>query len=89
MDTRSDVSTKPMMWWFLGMMLFSMVANSDAQLSENYYSSTCPNVELIVQQAVTTKFQQTFTTAPATLRVFFHDCFVEVHKILLCCFGIY
>ncbi|KAL1206044.1 Peroxidase 55 [Cardamine amara subsp. amara] len=77
MDTRSDDSTKPMMMCFLGLLLFSMVAESNAQLSENYYASTCPNVELIVQQAVTTKFQQTFTTAPATLRMFFHDCFVE------------
>lgn len=78
MDTRRDDATKPMTMWFLGMLLFSMVAESNAQLSENYYASTCPNVELIVKQAVTTKFQQTPTTAPATLRMFFHDCFVEV-----------
>ncbi|EOA21047.1 hypothetical protein CARUB_v10001386mg [Capsella rubella] len=80
MYSRGDDSTKPMMMmmmWFLGMLLFYMVAESDAQLSENYYSSTCPNVESIVQQAVATKFQQTPTTAPATLRIFFHDCFVE------------
>ncbi|CAL9230227.1 unnamed protein product [Arabidopsis halleri] len=77
MDTRRDDATKPMTMWFLGMLLFSMVAESNAQLSENYYASTCPNVELIVKQAVNTKFQQTPTTAPATLRMFFHDCFVE------------
>ncbi|CAH8271040.1 unnamed protein product [Arabidopsis lyrata] len=77
MDTRRDDATKPMTMWFSGMLLFSMVAESNAQLSENYYASTCPNVELIVKQAVTTKFQQTPTTAPATLRMFFHDCFVE------------
>ncbi|CAA7031437.1 unnamed protein product [Microthlaspi erraticum] len=62
---------------FLGMLfVFFMVPVSNAQLSEKFYASTCPNVELIVKQAVTTKFQQTFTTAPATLRMFFHDCFV-------------
>ncbi|XP_010492211.1 PREDICTED: peroxidase 55-like [Camelina sativa] len=77
MDTRSDDANKPMTMWFLGMLLFTMATESEAQLSENYYSSTCPNVERIVQQAVTTKFQQTPTTAPATLRMFFHDCFVE------------
>jgi peroxidase len=77
MDIRSDDAKKPMMMWFLGMLLFSMVAESNAQLSENYYASTCPSVELIVKQAVTTKFKQTVTTAPATLRMFFHDCFVE------------
>lgn len=52
---------------------------SEAQLVENFYSSSCPNVESIVKQAVSTKFSQTFTTIPATLRLFFHDCFVEVH----------
>ncbi|KAK6928537.1 hem peroxidase, partial [Dillenia turbinata] len=47
------------------------------QLSENFYSSSCPNVEGIVEQAVSNKFSQTFVTIPATLRLFFHDCFVE------------
>ncbi|CAN8299749.1 unnamed protein product [Cochlearia groenlandica] len=65
-----------MIWFYLLLLLFTMVAKSDAQLSENFYASTCPNVERIVQQAVTTKFKETFTTAPATLRMFFHDCFV-------------
>ncbi|EXC33371.1 Peroxidase 55 [Morus notabilis] len=49
----------------------------DAQLTENFYAETCPNVEFIVKQSVSTKFIQTFTTIPSTLRLFFHDCFVE------------
>lgn len=48
-----------------------------AQLRQNYYASVCPNVESIVRQAVTAKFQQTFVTIPGTLRLFFHDCFVQ------------
>lgn len=48
-----------------------------AQLSPHHYAKICPNVEHIVRQAVKTKFQQTFTTAPATIRLFFHDCFVH------------
>uniref|UniRef100_I1MVN6 peroxidase n=1 Tax=Glycine max TaxID=3847 RepID=I1MVN6_SOYBN len=48
-----------------------------AQLSPNHYAKTCPNLESIVRQAVTKKFQQTFVTVPATLRLFFHDCFVQ------------
>ncbi|KAJ8767478.1 hypothetical protein K2173_017522 [Erythroxylum novogranatense] len=51
--------------------------NSYAQLRKNFYGSTCPNVESIVRSAVQKKFQQTFVTAPATLRLFFHDCFVR------------
>lgn len=51
---------------------------SEGQLAENFYSFTCPNVEFIVKQAVSTKLSQTPITTPATLRLFFHDCFVEV-----------
>ncbi|XP_008792666.1 peroxidase 51-like [Phoenix dactylifera] len=50
---------------------------SSAQLRRNYYANICPNVESIVRNAVTKKFQQTFVTVPATLRLFFHDCFVQ------------
>lgn len=70
-----------MMMAGMNMMVFIAV---EAQLMENFYSSSCPNVEFIVQQAVAAKMQttQTFTPIPATLRLFFHDCFVEVQRIL-------
>lgn len=57
------------------------ISTASAQLRQNYYSNICPNVESIVRAAVTQKFQQTFVTAPATLRLFFHDCFVRVSPI--------
>uniref|UniRef100_A0A803R0X2 peroxidase n=1 Tax=Cannabis sativa TaxID=3483 RepID=A0A803R0X2_CANSA len=50
---------------------------TSAQLKQNFYSKTCPNVENIVRNVVRQKFQQTFVTIPATLRLFFHDCFVS------------
>ncbi|KAL9277829.1 hypothetical protein ACSQ67_024954 [Phaseolus vulgaris] len=60
------------------LLAFTMlISKGEAQLSENFYSSSCPNVESIVSQAVTNKFTQTLTTGQATLRLFFHDCFVE------------
>ncbi|KAF7809911.1 Peroxidase 51 [Senna tora] len=46
-------------------------------LSPHHYAKICPNVENIVREAVRKKFQQTFVTAPATIRLFFHDCFVH------------
>ncbi|KAH7518913.1 hypothetical protein FEM48_Zijuj09G0221600 [Ziziphus jujuba var. spinosa] len=65
-------------WWInLVTVLIVLAGSGEAQLAENFYRSTCPNVEAIVQQAVSTKFSQTFVTIPATLRLFFHDCFVE------------
>lgn len=49
-----------------------------AQLSHGFYSKTCPNVEQIVRNVVQNKVKQTFVTISATLRLFFHDCFVNV-----------
>ncbi|KAH6803887.1 root hair specific 19 [Perilla frutescens var. frutescens] len=57
--------------------LLLLSGSTSAQLRQNYYAATCPDVENIVKKAVTAKFQQTFVTAPATIRLFFHDCFVS------------
>ncbi|XP_061344732.1 peroxidase 45-like [Gastrolobium bilobum] len=59
------------------LFLLQLIASCQAQLRVDYYRNTCPNVESIVRTAVEMKFQQTFVTAPATLRLFFHDCFVR------------
>ncbi|GMP30068.1 hypothetical protein CsSME_00004902 [Camellia sinensis var. sinensis] len=58
------------------------------KLVENFYSSSCPNVESIVHHAVSTKLSQTFATIPATLRLFFHDCFAEVFQVQLPVIGV-
>ncbi|KAK9669894.1 hypothetical protein RND81_13G161800 [Saponaria officinalis] len=50
---------------------------SAGELKNNFYEKSCPNLEAIVGGAVTDKYRQTFVAAPATLRLFFHDCFVE------------
>ncbi|XP_061361774.1 peroxidase 16 isoform X2 [Gastrolobium bilobum] len=58
-------------------MLSITTSTCSAQLTRGFYGKTCPNVEQLVRSAVAQKFQQTFVTAPATLRLFFHDCFVR------------
>ncbi|XP_009600643.1 peroxidase 16-like [Nicotiana tomentosiformis] len=58
-------------------LFFLLNATAFAQLRSDFYKNTCPNVESLVRAAVRQKFQQTFVTAPATLRLFFHDCFVR------------
>ncbi|CAN6562869.1 unnamed protein product [Malus baccata var. baccata] len=63
--------------WSLCISLCLLLCPTSAQLKTNYYANICPNVESIVRDAVTKKFQQTFVTVPGTLRLFFHDCFVE------------
>ncbi|XP_050388108.1 peroxidase 73 [Argentina anserina] len=63
--------------WSLCLSLCMFSTPSSAQLKTNFYANICPNVESIVKNAVTKKFQQTFVTVPATIRLFFHDCFVQ------------
>ncbi|WVZ65499.1 hypothetical protein U9M48_014851 [Paspalum notatum var. saurae] len=54
-----------------------MLPSGEARLSPDYYRSMCPDVEAIVRAVVAKKVKETFVTVPATLRLFFHDCFVE------------
>ncbi|EYU37317.1 hypothetical protein ABFS82_10G138400 [Erythranthe guttata] len=62
----------------LPLIVVLVISNTaNAQLRTNFYNATCPNVEALVRAAVQAKFRQTFVTAPATLRLFFHDCFVR------------
>ncbi|OMO85390.1 Plant peroxidase [Corchorus capsularis] len=58
-------------------LVFMILQKGEGQLSETFYSKTCPKLESIVKQVVANKISQTFVTIPATLRLFFHDCFVE------------
>ncbi|XP_008781029.1 peroxidase 51-like [Phoenix dactylifera] len=61
--------------FFLGICLLPQLGS--AQLRQNYYANVCPNVESIVRNVVKTKFDETFVTVPATIRLLFHDCFVQ------------
>ncbi|KAM7268307.1 hypothetical protein ACFE04_010473 [Oxalis oulophora] len=63
--------------WVFVVMISVISIGVEAELRENFYSSTCPNVEAIVKQSVSIKFRQTFATIPGTLRLFFHDCFLQ------------
>ncbi|XP_077227867.1 peroxidase superfamily protein [Tasmannia lanceolata] len=58
-------------------VVLMILGRGEGQLKQNFYIFSCPNVEPIVRQAVMTKLSQTKVTVPATLRLFFHDCFVE------------
>lgn len=58
-------------------VMMTSMGTREAKLIENFYDARCPNVEAIVRQAVTKKFFQTHVTAQATLRLFFHDCFIQ------------
>ncbi|CAM0876378.1 unnamed protein product [Alopecurus aequalis] len=64
----------------LAALLLALVAATRCaaqQLKQDYYATICPNVETIVRDAVTLKVQQTPVAVGATVRLFFHDCFVQ------------
>jgi peroxidase len=60
----------------LALAISAQLGASD--LSPNYYSSTCPNLESIVRGVVAQQRDATIKTIGSTIRLFFHDCFVEV-----------
>ena len=77
MESRSFILHISALLFLLPFVLTTVTAQS-TKLRTDFYKNTCPNVESIVKSAVANKFGQTFVTAPATLRLFFHDCFVRV-----------
>ena len=50
-------------------------------LSVDYYQGSCPQVENIIRKVMVRKQRANPTTAGGTLRIFFHDCFVEVSGV--------
>ncbi|CAI0457769.1 unnamed protein product [Linum tenue] len=73
------ITTAPASITMIAVLIIAVGISSAAgqgMLRENFYAGSCPNVEAVVQQVVATKASQQFTTIPATLRLFFHDCFV-------------
>ncbi|GJN02652.1 hypothetical protein PR202_ga20025 [Eleusine coracana subsp. coracana] len=62
--------------------LFLLLATAAAhaappRLSPNYYRHSCPRAERIVSDVIAAKQRANPSTAAGTLRLFFHDCFVN------------
>ncbi|XP_062178512.1 peroxidase 16-like [Phragmites australis] len=54
-----------------------MSPSAVAQLRPDYYASICPNLETIVRGSVQQSMAKSPISAPAALRLFFHDCVVR------------
>ncbi|KAL6880487.1 hypothetical protein ACP4OV_012052 [Aristida adscensionis] len=59
------------------LLLASTATVCSAQLRRNYYAGVCPEAEAVVRAAVARKVRETFLAVGATVRLFFHDCFVQ------------
>uniref|UniRef100_M8C699 Peroxidase 34 n=1 Tax=Aegilops tauschii TaxID=37682 RepID=M8C699_AEGTA len=75
-------------WVILARLLFitlAATANGD-ELSASYYEKTCPNVQHVVRSVMASSVAAQPRMAPAVLRLFFHDCFINVYKHLYYCY---
>jgi len=56
-----------------------LVGSSSAQLSENFYANKCPKVLYAVKSVVQSAVAKEPRMGASLLRLFFHDCFVNVN----------
>jgi len=49
-------------------------------LSLDFYAKTCPAVDQIVANVTAARYRDFPAAGPAVLRLFHHDCFVEVRR---------
>lgn len=57
---------------------FVVIGMSSAQLTSNFYNSSCPNVLSIIKSAVNSAITTESRMGASLLRLQFHDCFVNV-----------
>ncbi|XP_058112141.1 peroxidase 31-like [Magnolia sinica] len=67
------------LFFFLAILiiLLARIHPCNSKLTLDYYQQTCPKLEQIIQETVMDKQIKSPTTAAGTVRLFFHDCFVE------------
>ncbi|KAK6124366.1 hypothetical protein DH2020_041859 [Rehmannia glutinosa] len=47
------------------------------QLSVDFYAKSCPQLDKLIASVTSQQFKEAPISGPATIRLFFHDCFVE------------
>lgn len=63
----------------LAIFLLSLLGfRVEAQLSIGFYSGTCPRLQSIVSTAMASAVANESRMGASILRLFFHDCFVNV-----------
>jgi len=68
-------------------ILSLLVFSCNAQLSPTFYARTCPNLQPIVRSAMSQAIAREARLGASILRLFFHDCFVNVNTPL-CTFNL-
>ncbi|XP_021769299.1 peroxidase P7-like [Chenopodium quinoa] len=58
-------------------LLLVTICSTNAQLSTNFYSKSCPNLDSTVKSVVQSAIRKEARMGASLLRLFFHDCFVN------------
>ncbi|KAL0928908.1 hypothetical protein M5K25_000840 [Dendrobium thyrsiflorum] len=61
----------------IALFLLLSLSSSSAQLTTNFYASSCPNVFSTIQSVVQSAIASERRMGASLLRLFFHDCFVN------------
>ncbi|KAL8131873.1 hypothetical protein AgCh_007689 [Apium graveolens] len=61
----------------LSLICVLIICSANAQLSANYYASSCPRLQRIVRNALTPSVRRDRRLGASLLRLHFHDCFVN------------
>lgn len=54
-----------------------------SSLKIGFYATSCPTAESLIQKATQTKWNVDKTITAGILRMFFHDCFVQVQNLVI------
>jgi len=60
------------------MMIMMLASQSEAQLNRDFYKESCPSLFLVVRRVVKRAVAREPRMGASLLRLFFHDCFVNV-----------
>ncbi|XP_054788813.1 peroxidase P7 [Prosopis cineraria] len=61
----------------VSLLVLLLLGSADAQLSTNFYSSSCPRLLSTVKSSVQSAISKEARMGASLLRLFFHDCFVN------------
>jgi peroxidase len=60
----------------------ALAVGAVAQLSPTFYDGSCPSLQSIVRSGMAAAVQREPRMGASILRLFFHDCFVNVRSFL-------